>query len=89
MQSGLVVTKPKVSLQNLTVFDFYLSYENVKQSHNTPMGAQGGRRNSSYSFTTATLDGGECQRHGPAALYPWGKDPRYQLYRSLIFRINP
>jgi hypothetical protein len=23
------------------------------------------------------------QRHAPAALYPWGKDPRYPLYRRL------
>jgi hypothetical protein len=23
------------------------------------------------------------QRHAPAALYPWGKDPRYPMYRGL------
>jgi hypothetical protein len=23
------------------------------------------------------------QRHAPAALYPWGKGPRYQLHRRL------
>jgi hypothetical protein len=34
---------------------------------------------SSYSFSTSALDGVSGQRHGPAALHPWGKDPRYPL----------
>jgi hypothetical protein len=39
----------------------------VKQSHNTPVKAQGERRYSSYSFTTSALDGGEwsASRSGP------------------------
>jgi hypothetical protein len=35
----------------------------------------GERMYSSYSFTTSALDGVSGQRHAPAALYPWGKDP--------------
>jgi hypothetical protein len=34
----------------------------------------GDSRYSSYSFSTSALDGGECQRHAPAALLPAGKD---------------
>jgi hypothetical protein len=32
---------------------------------------------------TSALDGVSGQRHGPAALYPREKDPRYPLYRRL------
>jgi hypothetical protein len=53
------------------------NYENpkVKQSHSTPIEAQGERRYSSYSFTTSALDGGEwsASRLG-RALLP-GKGP--------------
>jgi hypothetical protein len=49
--------------------------KNVKQSHNTPMEAQGDEMMcSSYSFTTSALDGVSVQRHAPAALYSRGKD---------------
>jgi hypothetical protein len=46
-------------------------------------GAWGERKYSSYSFSTSALDGVSGQRHAPAAFYPRGKDPRYQLYRRL------
>jgi uncharacterized 2Fe-2S/4Fe-4S cluster protein (DUF4445 family) len=36
---------------------------------------EGGRMYSSYSFTTSALDAVSGQRHVPATLYPWGKDP--------------
>jgi hypothetical protein len=55
----------------------------VKQSRYTPWMRLGGEEYSSYSFTTSALDGVNGQRHAPAALYPRGKDLRYQLYRSL------
>jgi hypothetical protein len=55
----------------------------IKQSHNTPMEAQGKRRYSSYSFTTSAIDGVSGQRHAPGALYPQGKDPWYPLNRRL------
>jgi hypothetical protein len=45
---------------------FYMEVK-VKQSHNTPMEAQGERRYSSYSFLTSALNGGG-QQHAPAAL---------------------
>jgi hypothetical protein len=41
----------------------------AKQSHNTPMEAQGERIYSSYSFTSSAPDGLSGQRHAPAALY--------------------
>jgi hypothetical protein len=43
------------------------------------MEAKGERKYSSYSFFTLELDGVSGQRHDPAALYPWGKDPRHPL----------
>jgi hypothetical protein len=56
----------------------------AKAVHNTPMEAHGEERMySSYSFTTSALDGVSGQHHALAALYPWGKDPQYPLYRRL------
>jgi len=40
--------------------------KNVKQSHNTPLEAQGERTYISYSFTTSALDGGEWSASLPA-----------------------
>jgi hypothetical protein len=51
------------------------NYKKVKQSHNTPMEAQGERRYSSYSLTTSALDGVSGQRYNPPAFYSRGKDP--------------
>jgi hypothetical protein len=53
----------------------------VKQSHYEPKRCRGGRRHSSYSFTALALDRVSGQRQALAALYPWGKDPRYPLDR--------
>jgi hypothetical protein len=47
----------------------------AKQSHNTPMEAQGERRYSSYSFTTSALDGGEWSASRPGRALPPGKGP--------------
>jgi hypothetical protein len=53
------------------------------------MEALGGeRRYSSYSFTTSALDGGECQHHAPAALYPRGK-PRYPIVQEAGWAPEP
>jgi hypothetical protein len=38
-------------------------------------GTWGERRYSSYSFLTSALDGGDGQRHAPAALYPGERTP--------------
>jgi hypothetical protein len=38
---------------------------------------------SSYLFIALALDGVSGQRHAPAALYPWGKDPQYPFDRRL------
>jgi hypothetical protein len=46
-------------------------------------GAWGERRFSSYSFLTSALERMSGQRHALAALYPWGKNPQYPLYRRL------
>jgi hypothetical protein len=43
----------------------------------------GGWRYSSYSFLTSALDGGEWSASRPGRALPWGKDPRYPLYRRL------
>jgi hypothetical protein len=56
---------------------YYSVLVKVEQSHRTSMEAQGERMCSSYSFTNSILDRVSGQRHAPAALYPWGKDPRY------------
>jgi hypothetical protein len=53
-----------------------------KQSHNTPVEAQGKIRYSSYSFTTLGLDG-SGQRRAPAALFPGERTPRYPLDKRL------
>jgi hypothetical protein len=42
--------------------------EKVKQSHNTPMEAQGERMYNSYSLKTSALDWVSGHRHAPAAL---------------------
>jgi hypothetical protein len=44
-------------------------------------GAEGERKYRSYSFLTLTLDG--VRGHLLAALYPWGKNPRYPMSRRL------
>jgi hypothetical protein len=54
---------------------YLLSYAEQKQSHNTPMGAQGERVYSSCSFTTSALDGGEWSASGPGRALPPGKGP--------------
>jgi hypothetical protein len=46
-------------------------------------GAWGERRYSSYSFLTSARDGGEWSASCPGCALPWGKDPRYPLYRRL------
>jgi hypothetical protein len=46
-----------------------------KAAHNTPMGARGERRHSSYSFTTLALDGGERSASRPGRALPPGKGP--------------
>jgi hypothetical protein len=46
-------------------------------------GAWGERRYSSYSFLTLALDGGEWSASRSGHALPWGKDPRYPLYRRL------
>jgi hypothetical protein len=45
------------------------------QSRYTPWRRLGERKYSSYSFSTAALDGVSGQHHDPAAFYPRGKDP--------------
>jgi hypothetical protein len=55
----------------------------LKLSHYMPWRRLRERKYSSYSFSTSALDGASGQRHAPAALYSRGKDPWYQLYRSL------
>jgi hypothetical protein len=50
--------------------------QKAKQSHNTPMEAQGGGRTySSYSFLTSAVEGVSGKCHALAMLYPRGKDP--------------
>jgi hypothetical protein len=58
----------RFSSRDLLRFYKYRLYYKVKQSHNTPMGAQGERVYSSYSTLTSTLDGVSGQRHAPTAL---------------------
>jgi hypothetical protein len=55
----------------------------VKQSHNTPMGKQGGGCIAPTRSRSRHYMGVSGQRHVPAALYPRGNDPRYPLYRRL------
>jgi hypothetical protein len=45
----------------------------VKQSHNTPMEAQGEKMYSSYSFATSAVDGGEWSASRPGRALPTGK----------------
>jgi hypothetical protein len=45
--------------------------------------ALGGRKYSSYLFSTSALHGLRGQRHAQAALQSRGKGPRYPLYRRL------
>jgi hypothetical protein len=47
----------------------------VKQSHSTPMEAQGEWRYSFYSFTTSALDEGERSASRPSRALPSGKGP--------------
>jgi hypothetical protein len=56
----------------------------LKLFHYTPRRRLGERRINSYSFSTSAIDGVSGQRHAPAALYPWGKESRYPLYRSWV-----
>jgi hypothetical protein len=61
----------------------YCSLLNVKGkavSQHTYGGA-GGRRCSSYSFTTLEQDGMSGQRHAPAALYPRGNIIKYSALK--------
>jgi hypothetical protein len=51
------------------------SLKRAKQSHNTPMEAQGERSYSSYSFTTSEVDGGEWSASRPDRALPPGKGP--------------
>jgi hypothetical protein len=51
----------------------------IKQSHNTPMEAQGERRYSSYSFTTSALDGGQWLASRPGRALVPGKGPPVPL----------
>jgi hypothetical protein len=44
----------------------------------------GERKYGSYSFLTLVLNGVSGQRHAPAALYPWVKDPNYPLVRGWV-----
>jgi hypothetical protein len=63
--------------------DIYKPKKKIKQSRYTPWRRLEGEKYSSYSFTTSALDGVSGQHHAPAAFYPRGKNPRYQLYRRL------
>jgi hypothetical protein len=55
------------------------SKKKVKESHNTPMEAQGGAgiapNHSNHSFTTSALDGGEWSASFPGRALPPGKGP--------------
>jgi hypothetical protein len=44
----------------------------------------GDRRYSSYSFLTMALDGDEWLASRLGRAFPWGKDPWYPLYRTLV-----
>jgi hypothetical protein len=44
---------------------------------------EGAWRYSSYSFLTSALEGGEWSASRIGRALPWGKDPRYPLYRRL------
>jgi hypothetical protein len=48
----------------------HTDYQLVSSCTATAMQATRGKRYSSYSFSTPTLDGVSGQRHVPAALYP-------------------
>jgi hypothetical protein len=50
------------------VLHIYLTL--VKQSHNTPMEAQGERMYSSYSLTNSAIDGGEWSASRPGRALP-------------------
>jgi hypothetical protein len=52
-----------------------MNFLKVKQSHNTPMKAQGERRYSSYSLTTSALDGGEWSASRPGRALDAVKGP--------------
>jgi hypothetical protein len=58
--------------------------EEVKQSHNTSMEAEGGgeRLYSSYSFTTSVLDAVSGQHHAPCTVSDYGLDDRAIEVRS-------
>jgi hypothetical protein len=64
------------------VWSAFYVYAKLKLSHYTPRRRLGERRYSSYSFSTSALDGGEWSA-SPAAIWPQGKDFRYQFCRRL------
>jgi hypothetical protein len=50
---------------------------------------RGERRYNFYSLSTSTLDGMSGQRHAPAALYPWGKDPPVPIVQEAGWAPEP
>jgi hypothetical protein len=51
--------------------------------------ALGGRKYSSYSFSTSALDGVSGQRHAPTALYPRGKEPPVPIVQEAGWAPEP
>jgi hypothetical protein len=61
----------------------------IKQSHNTPMEAQGERRYSSYSFSTSALDGDERSASSLGRALPPGKGPTIPIVQEAGWAPEP